>query len=397
MATHSQNDKKVNTRLQKAIETILTDRPIAYHAVLAKAVGSANAGIFLSQLLYWTPRAHDKEGWIYKTQQDIYEETALTRREQETARRMLRTAKVLEEKKAGVPSRLFFRVDMGYLAQLLGGDNDDGDYHDEIPEPDEPNPRGASHDVQNVHRTMAETDTLGWPKLANKNGGNRHTIYETEITTEITTESVVVKESLQNFGISKSAATQLSADYPEELILDKLNLAQWLVSTGSPAVSKNPAGWLRKAIEEDYTPPRNYESSRDKKEKSARAAQIAEREAKERGLMTAEYNRVRAESKEQLLQKFPPEPVGEGMTTHTAWEQVLDNLKEEVGEANYETWLKDTVLLEVSDSAAKIVVASPFAVAWIERRLYKPIKGTLKDVLKRDVDLQFVPAENLAA
>ena len=103
MPSQPQSDRKLNTRLQRAIETILTDRPIAYHAVLAKAVGSANAGIFLSQLLYWTPRAHDKDGWIYKTQQDIYEETALTRREQETARRRLRTAKVLEEKRAGVP------------------------------------------------------------------------------------------------------------------------------------------------------------------------------------------------------------------------------------------------------------------------------------------------------
>ena len=113
--------------------------------------------------------------------------------------------------------------------------------------------------------------------------------------------------------------------------------------------------------------------------------------------MTAEYDRVRAETKEQLLQEFPPEPVGEGMTTHTAWEQALQKLKEEVGVANYETWLKDTVLLEVSDRVARIAVKDPFSVEWISRRLYQPIKGTLKDVLKRDLDLQFVPAERLAS
>ena len=129
MSAQPQSEKKLNTQLQRAIETLLTDRPIAYHAVLAKAVGSANAGIFLSQLLYWTPRAHDKNGWIYKTQQDIYEETALTRREQETARRMLKTVKVLEEKRAGVPSRLFFRVDMNYLTRLLGGEEREGTKH----------------------------------------------------------------------------------------------------------------------------------------------------------------------------------------------------------------------------------------------------------------------------
>jgi len=162
MSTPNQPQKKVNSKVQRAIESLLTDRPIAYHVVLAQAVGSVNAGVFLSQLLYWTPRAHDKDGWIYKTQDDIYQETALTRREQESSRRRLTQAKVLQEKKAGVPSRLFFRVDMDKLTELLMGEAEDGgDTGDDSPEPTEPTPTmGAPHDVQNVHRTMAESATL---------------------------------------------------------------------------------------------------------------------------------------------------------------------------------------------------------------------------------------------
>jgi phage replication O-like protein O len=201
---------------------------------------------------------------------------------------------------------------------------------------------------------------------------------------------VVVREALQNFGISKSTADKLTKNFPEESILEKLDLAQWLVSTGSPTVAKNPAGWLRKAIEEDYTPPRNYESPKQKKEESARTTQLAEREAKERSIVEAEYRRVRAESRERLLQEFPPEPVGEGLTTHTAWELVLNNLKDQVGVASYETWLKDTVLLEVTGQVARIAVGTPHKIAWVERRLYQPITSALKDVLKRDLDLQFV-------
>jgi hypothetical protein len=200
----------------------------------------------------------------------------------------------------------------------------------------------------------------------------------------------VVLQQLQNFGISKSAAANLTKNFPEELILEKLDLAQWLVSTVSPTVANNPAGWLRKAIEEDYTPPRNYESPKEKKEKSAKAAQIAQREAKERSIAEAEYRRVKAKVKEQLLHEFPPKPVGEGLTTHTAWELVLNNLKDQVGVASYETWLKDTVLLEVTGQAARIAVGTPHKIAWVERRLYQPIASALKDVLKRDLDLQFV-------
>jgi hypothetical protein len=239
---------------------------------------------------------------------------------------------------------------------------------------------------------MRQTSILESGNPSNKDEEKPQTINETETTTENTTESVVVRQALQNFGISKHVADNLANNFPEELILEKLDLAQWLVSTGSPTVAKNPAGWLRKAIEEDYTPPRNYESSKQKKEESARATQLAEREAKERSIVEAEYRRVRAKAKEQLLQQFPPNPVGEGLTTHTAWELVLNNLKDQVGLASYETWLKDTVLLEVTGQAARIAVGTPHKIAWVERRLYHPIASALKDVLKRDLDLQFVTA-----
>jgi len=173
MSTNSPN-KKVNSQLQKTIETILTDRPIAYHAVLAKAVGSANAGVFLSQFLYWTPRAHDKDGWIYKTQHDIYEETALTRYEQEGARKKLRLAGiaspkidpnnkqvldedkgVLLEKRAGVPSRLYFRVNMAALMRLLDTNSDN-----DSEEADSPEPVAPLHDAEKPHRTMWKTSKL---------------------------------------------------------------------------------------------------------------------------------------------------------------------------------------------------------------------------------------------
>jgi hypothetical protein len=384
MATNP-NTKKVNTELQQAIESILTDRPIAYHAVLAKAVGSATAGIFLSQLLYWTPRAQDKDGWIYKTQEDIYGETALTRWEQETARKKLRSVGILVEKRAGVPSRLFFRIDMGALVKLLATKSEDSPDSSE-----EPSSTPAPHDVVFPHRTMRQTYILESVNPSNKNEEKPQTINVTENTTENTTESVVVGQALENFGISKSAANKLTQNFPEELIMEKLDLAQWLVSTGSPSVAKNPAGWLRKAIEEDYTPPRNYESSKQRKAKTEKASQLAKRQAKERQLVEAEYRRVKAEAKEQLLQEFPPTLIGEGLTTHTAWEQALQKLKDQVGVANYETWVKDTVLLEVTDRAAKIAAGSPFQVAWLERKLYPQIVNALKDVLKRQLDLQFI-------
>jgi chromosomal replication initiation ATPase DnaA len=54
--------------------------------------------------------------------------------------------------------------------------------------------------------------------------------------------------------------------------------------------------------------------------------------------------------------------------------------------------LKDTVLLEVTDMAARIAVPSAFAVAWLERRMYGQICNAMKGVLGKDLDLQLVAA-----
>ena len=66
---------KVDLNAKGAIDTILTDRPLAYHPVLAKILRSTTAGIFISQILYWTPRSRNEDRWIYKTQDEVFEET----------------------------------------------------------------------------------------------------------------------------------------------------------------------------------------------------------------------------------------------------------------------------------------------------------------------------------
>ena len=89
----------------------IVDRPIAYHRCFVTISGSVTAAVMLSQAMYWTPRTTlDPDGWFFKTQEEWAEETGLSRTEQENARRVLRGIGVLEEKKQGVPCRLFFKV-----------------------------------------------------------------------------------------------------------------------------------------------------------------------------------------------------------------------------------------------------------------------------------------------
>jgi len=98
---------------------MLVDRPIAFHRCFAEIGGSANAGLFLSQAVYWSFRTDDPEGWFWKTREEWKEETYLSRTEQETVRRALKKAGFLEEKVEGLPARLYFRINLKNVTTAL--------------------------------------------------------------------------------------------------------------------------------------------------------------------------------------------------------------------------------------------------------------------------------------
>ena len=87
------------------------ETPITFHRCLVPVSGGVNAALLLSHAI-WTTQALDGEadGWFLKSQEQWSEETGLSRWEQETARRALRTSGFLEERRIGVPAKLWFRV-----------------------------------------------------------------------------------------------------------------------------------------------------------------------------------------------------------------------------------------------------------------------------------------------
>lgn len=88
----------------------LLDRPVAYQRCFAWLGIGVTGALMLSQAVYWSKRTSDKDGWFYKSQEEWEEETGLSRTEQETARKRLIKAGVMEEDRRGLPARLFYRV-----------------------------------------------------------------------------------------------------------------------------------------------------------------------------------------------------------------------------------------------------------------------------------------------
>ncbi|WP_257806990.1 hypothetical protein [Burkholderia glumae] len=97
--------------------------PVAFYLSLSQLAGSIPAGLLLSQSLYWTSHGRDidaNDGWFHKTHEQWQQETALTRAEQDTARKRLRALGLLQEAYRGMPRRLWYRVDLAQLGHLLG-------------------------------------------------------------------------------------------------------------------------------------------------------------------------------------------------------------------------------------------------------------------------------------
>lgn len=103
-----------------SITSVLSNlgRPVVFYPALAKKVGLKES-IFLGQLLYWTPRAHNKDGWVYKTASEIEEEVTLSPFEQRRVRMNLTAMGVLEERHDRLNHRFYYRVVHEALDRLL--------------------------------------------------------------------------------------------------------------------------------------------------------------------------------------------------------------------------------------------------------------------------------------
>jgi len=194
----------------------------------------------------------------------------------------------------------------------------------------------------------------------------------------------VVVEALIHFGISEKAANKLASEHTEEYIAAKVDLAQWLVDQKSSHVGKNPAGYLRRAIEEDYTAPSRYLSPEDRAKR--------EEVDQQRRRQIEEDHRKAQERIDRLLQKQHPAREIEGtiFTTESAWTQALGRLQAQIPQSSYETWLRRTWLLDVTPNGAFIAVPNAFTKQMLDQRLYRQVAKELSTVLGRDLEIEFV-------
>src|SRR5918999_490499 len=114
------HQQTAQTHRQK-VKEMLPNRTVGYSPDLARAVGGATIGLFLSQLLFLSDKGHNPEGWVYKSEAEMGKETGLTKREQQTARRKLLSLGVITIMRGGWKNTYHFKVLWEKLYQVITG------------------------------------------------------------------------------------------------------------------------------------------------------------------------------------------------------------------------------------------------------------------------------------
>jgi len=196
------------------LELIDSSEVVAYRPALGRALRSANAALFLCQAIYWhrislkmgndcffklmeaerdsagnmiPPSAAHKQSWEWEL-------GGMSRREQETARKILLKFKLINEKRKSIPAKLYFSVNIGELEKFIIKNQ---------------------QIVGNVQSIMAESDNQDVRKEPVKNGAKRQSI--TKNTPEIITKNIsdtqrtlcrskIICENLMKMGIKGVSA-----------------------------------------------------------------------------------------------------------------------------------------------------------------------------------------------
>ena len=92
---------------------------VGYYPALTKVFGSVSASILFAQLFYWQPKATSPLG-VYKTAEELTEETGLSVDEQRGARKKLVKLGVLVETHKRLEHKIYYRIDEDAFDALWG-------------------------------------------------------------------------------------------------------------------------------------------------------------------------------------------------------------------------------------------------------------------------------------
>lgn len=212
--------------------------------------------------------------------------------------------------------------------------------------------------------------------------------YPQETVKQETEQQQSVVAALTLAGISGSTAQKLSRDYEGEYLMQKVSYLEFLQSDKETKV-KRPAGWLRRAIEQDFAAPDGYKPPEAIAEEQ-RQVELAEKRTEERKKnieqtfqnaerQKAEMERQKALEIQERLEKLRAE-YQTSKAEVDAWKEVKEQLEKAYpGSLQVKTTIDQSHLLSVRDGVAVFACTNKFAADWLSSKLEILVRSQLKE------------------
>ncbi len=272
------------------LTNILT-RPVAYHRIFAVIAGSVEAGVWLSQLYYWTVIVErtnpDADGWFWKTQEQWEEETALRRAGQETSRKQCLRRNLHFEEMRPLPApsfqpRLYYKLNKPEFLKAIwkvAAPLSAAMQQSRPPQRSRPDRRNVADKEAALSPPLmkAETTTETSPQTTTTGAVDveaAHAVSAAPLNADI------VASLLIEHGVSQATAHQLAIEYSEE--------AQRQVEyLGFRTKIKDPAATLISAIREAWSPPPAWTARQKKIDEARENDEARAQSVKEKAQATA--------------------------------------------------------------------------------------------------------------
>lgn len=110
------------------LKSILGQKVVSFHSIFARALRNVPAGVMLSQGFFWQENAQFRQlreidgiSYFTATASEWYDATGVTDDQQLTARDVLRSSGFWTEKRAGLPAKLYYHIDLDILVSVIYG------------------------------------------------------------------------------------------------------------------------------------------------------------------------------------------------------------------------------------------------------------------------------------
>ena len=179
-------------------------------------------------------------------------------------------------------------------------------------------------------------------------------------------------------GVTERIAKSLVRKYCDR-IESKIEVFDWILPTEKAAL-RNPAGFLRRSIEEDWQTPPGFvskaELERRKKETEDKRTKREEEERRRQELIDRQ-----AEEREKKAEESPWKEL---------WDQILVEIKQRVRRDSYKMWFETAFISEVTEEGVVVIDCnSEFAVNWMYEYYHRMVQEVLTEIEGEAVRVEF--------